>query len=527
MSAGAPNRYRLRLLLAIAVLTGAFAFPLQTLEPANASVPHADGGNGTTGCPASNPANELLLAAGTPQTAQLETAFASTLSVTFANTNGCPATTVAGTPITFTAPANGASGSFAASATNTLTVGADSSGNATAGTFTANRTPGTYTVTAASAYGSVSFLLTNTAAGIPATLTPVSPARQQARAGSQYRHPLSVRVIDSGGQPVANTTVTFTLADIGASVGASGSGDGSSTGGGGGGAGGAGATFAGGSSTVTAQTGSDGVATSPIFTANQSAGSFAAFASVTELRAPVSFELLNLPARGELLTRVGGWQRSARIGRPYGQRLRVRLREANGRPAIGATVTFTLATTSGGAVSAGTASGGTAAGASFRNGTDTATVTTGKTGIAVSPGLIANTAAGSFTAVASSTATTGVARFVLRNRAGRPETVTPGVGAAQSAVAGTRFEVPLAVTVTDGYGNAVAGVLVRFTAPATGPGGSFAGRHRPRTITVETDADGIAVAQPFIANNLVGGYVVTARVPNGRPTAFALVNQAP
>ena len=88
-----------------------------------------------------------------------------------ANTNGCPVTSVVGTPITFTAPSSGASGSFATSGSNTVTVGADISGNASAPTFTANDTAGSYTVTATSDYGSVSFSLTNSAAGIPATIT--------------------------------------------------------------------------------------------------------------------------------------------------------------------------------------------------------------------------------------------------------------------------------------------------------------------------------------------------------------------
>ena len=60
-------------------------------------------------CPSSNPPNELVLVGGTPQTAQLDTAFANPLQVALANTNGCPVTTaVTGTPVTFTAPASGA-----------------------------------------------------------------------------------------------------------------------------------------------------------------------------------------------------------------------------------------------------------------------------------------------------------------------------------------------------------------------------------------------------------------------------------
>src|SRR5579871_3947878 len=129
-------------------------------------------------CPTPNPPDELTLGGGTPQTAQLDTPFSNPLQVVLANSNGCPVTSVVGTPVTFTAPASGASGSFATSGSNAVTVGADGSGNASAPSITANETAGSYTVIATSAYGSVSFSLTNSAAGIPATITPLSNALQ-------------------------------------------------------------------------------------------------------------------------------------------------------------------------------------------------------------------------------------------------------------------------------------------------------------------------------------------------------------
>jgi len=129
--------------------------------------------------------------------------------VALANSNGCPVTSVVGTPVTFTAPSSGAGGSFATSGANAVTVGADLSGNASAPTFTANDVAGSYTVTATSADGSVSFSMTNSAAGIPATVTPLSPVNQSATVQSHYAHPLSVRVLDANGNPVSGATVTF------------------------------------------------------------------------------------------------------------------------------------------------------------------------------------------------------------------------------------------------------------------------------------------------------------------------------
>jgi protocatechuate 3,4-dioxygenase beta subunit len=467
----------------------------------------ADTPGGNSSCPASNPPNELTLAGGSPQTAQLNTPFGG-LQVALANTDGCPVTSVAGTPVTFTAPVSGASGSFAASGSNSLTVGADASGNVSAAMFTANGVAGSYTVAASSAYGSVSFSLTNTAAGIPAAVTPLAPTSETATVDSAYSQPLSVRVLDANGNPVSGASVTFSL--------------GAAAAGGGGGAGGssAAASFADGSSQATAMTGSDGVATSPHFSANATAGSFTATATVAHAAEPASFELMNLPGKGERLTTVGKSKRSATVDHHYGQRLRVLVRDASGSPVVGASVTFTLG-------AAGAGGGGSGAGASFSDGAATATATTGVHGIATSPQVTASSVAGTFTATATATTTTSTARFTLTNVAGKPATIIAGVGAAESAQAGARFAIPLAVTVSDAHGNKVAGALVTFTAPTSGPSGSFATAAHPRSVTVRTDSSGIAVAPPFTANAQPGGYAVIARVRHGPRTAFALVNEAP
>src|SRR6202044_3925076 len=97
------------------------------------------GSAGEASCPSPNPPNELTLAAGAPQTSTLGSAFATNLQVAFANRNGCPlTTTAAGIAVTFSAPATGAGGLFSASDSNTVTVGSDISGMASAPTFTAN-----------------------------------------------------------------------------------------------------------------------------------------------------------------------------------------------------------------------------------------------------------------------------------------------------------------------------------------------------------------------------------------------------
>ncbi|MCW3020605.1 MAG: repeat protein [Solirubrobacterales bacterium] len=184
-----------------------------------------------------------------------------------------------------------------------------------------------------------------------------------------------------------------------------------------------------------------------------------------------------------------------------------------------------------------------------------AAATTGATGVASSPLLTANSAAGSFTATAavsgkeptggsggegsgaSGSGAATPATFSLSNLAGRPAKLTTGVGSAQSTPAGTPFPIRLAVTATDAQKNVVPGALITFSAPTRGASGRFAAHardphhrrarvsHRDR-VKVKTNACGIAVAPTFTANDTQGGYIVRATVKRARPAAFALVNVA-
>src|SRR5258708_4955118 len=81
----------------------------------------------------------LAATAGTPQSATLLTNFATALKATLTE-SGIPSS---GTTVTFTAPGAGASGLFGAS--TTASVATDVNGVATAPTFTANATAGSYT----------------------------------------------------------------------------------------------------------------------------------------------------------------------------------------------------------------------------------------------------------------------------------------------------------------------------------------------------------------------------------------------
>ncbi|HVQ40051.1 MAG TPA: choice-of-anchor Q domain-containing protein, partial [Pyrinomonadaceae bacterium] len=104
------------------------------------------------------PAN-ITATAGTPQSATINTAFATALQATVTDGSGTP---VSGVNVTFTAPPSGASGTFA-NGTATTTATTNASGVATATTFTANGTVGgPYVVMASAGALATSFSPTNT-----------------------------------------------------------------------------------------------------------------------------------------------------------------------------------------------------------------------------------------------------------------------------------------------------------------------------------------------------------------------------
>ncbi len=311
--------------------------------PAFATAAPASPGETGSSCPPSNPPNQLTLVAGTPQTTTLGQAFATGLQVALTNSDGCAVTGAAGIPVAFSAPAAGASGRFSASNTNTVTVGADGAGSVIAPTFTANATAGSYTVTASSAYGSVSFALTNTAAGLPARIVAIPLTHRSARVGGRFPQPLQVRVLDAGGDPVAGATVAFALES--ATVAACG------------GSAAAGASFLGGGTEATATTDASGLATSPPFAAGAAAGAFTATASVSSApgagggaegagRAaappvvPVAFSLVDLAGRPAKVAPGVGSTQSAVAGSAFPIRLAVTVTDAAKNPVRGALVTF-------------------------------------------------------------------------------------------------------------------------------------------------------------------------------------------
>ncbi|MEZ5402007.1 MAG: hypothetical protein R2729_20205 [Bryobacteraceae bacterium] len=111
----------------------------------------------------------IVVSSGTPQTAPVNSQFASALTVVVRDGASNP---IVGAVVTFTAPAAGASGTFPGTGTVATAV-TNNAGFATSPLFTANGTAGTYNVvaTTASAANSANFSLTNTA-GCSYSVTP-------------------------------------------------------------------------------------------------------------------------------------------------------------------------------------------------------------------------------------------------------------------------------------------------------------------------------------------------------------------
>jgi hypothetical protein len=83
--------------------------------------------------------------------------------------------------------------------------------------------------------------------------------------------------------------------------------------------------------------------------------------------------------------------------------------------------------------------------------------------------------------------------------------------------------VPLQVQVMDAVGAPVAGVHVTFTAPSSGPSGSFNGS---LTKTNQTDDNGIAAPKGYRANSISGSYTMQVSSPGLPPLTISLNNSS-
>ncbi|HTM51704.1 MAG TPA: Ig-like domain-containing protein, partial [Bryobacteraceae bacterium] len=418
----------------------------------------------TVGVPAS-----ITTTAGSPQSATVNTAFATALKATVRDASGNPVPNVS---VTFTAPASGASGAFGGSATVTT----DSGGVATAPTFTANSVAGTYNVNASTAgvASPAAFALTNTP-GPPAAILTTAGSPQTTTVNTAFPTALKATVRDANSNPVPGVSVTFAAPASGAS-----------------------GTF-GGSPTVT--TDSSGVATAPTFTANGTAGSYTVTATTQGVAGAAAFNLTNGAGAPASITSTTGTPQSATINTAFPTIMTATVRDANSNLVPGVSVVFTAP----GAGASGTFGG-------------SATVTTNASGVATAPAFTANSIAGSYAVAATTAGVAAPALFNLTNNPGAPFSITATGGSGQSTVVSSPFQSPLQATVRDVGNNPVPNASVTFAAPTSGASASVAA-------TVSTNASGVATSPIPVANDIEGSYNATATVTGvATPAQFSLVN---
>ncbi len=321
----------------------------------------------------------------------------------------------------------------------------------------------------------------------PATASSMSVSggmQQNAVINKAYGQALQAAVLNSTGKPLSGVTVIFTAPSFGP-----------------------GGTFAG-KTTVTAVTAANGIATAPAFTANTLTGNFSVLATITNGPSAI-FSLANVataPAKAVVLT---GATQATTVGQGFGTALQILVTDASNHPVSGAWITFRTPTSG----ASGTFNGSTV-------------VQTNASGIATAPALTANTVAGSYNATAAVSGLTSNVSFALTNQAGAPAHVTTSAGTGQSVARGSNFSTPLAVLVTDAFGNPLSGVTVTFTvqtAAGTGAGGTFVGTKT--TVTALTSSQGLAVAPVLKANSNRGVFSVNASVADLLSIAvFTLTN---
>ncbi len=190
----------------------------------------------------------------------------------------------------------------------------------------------------------------------------------------------SVILKDQLGNLLVNFPVTFTAPQDGAS-----------------------GTFAGTANNQTvAMTNSQGVATAPIFTANDQPGQFVVTASITGTSAAAQFHLENYIQIINKFSLVAGNNQYASHSYSFSTRLQTYVEDTYGRPVDGASVTFT-------APSSG------ASGTFKTNHNSEILVTTDNTGMAIAPEFIANSNQGTYTVHAAVEGFSQIIDFTLTN----------------------------------------------------------------------------------------------------------------
>lgn len=357
--------------------------------------------------------------------------------------------------------------------------------------------PGTSTVNVTVQDSSNPKLTGNATFQLQITSTPASigvqgGSGQSTQVKTAFANTLQAIVRDSNNNPLSGVTVTFTAPAANGS---------NATG-----------TFAGGLSTVTAVTNAAGIATSPVFTANNKTGTYNVSASVNNGALTTNFSLTNTAGPAASIAVQSGSGQSALINQAFANLLVAIVKDADDNPVPNVSVTYTPPAN--GANPSGTFAGGVN------------TATTNASGLATSAVFTANgNAGGPYNVVASVTNNPGLTtNFALTNTQNPPASIAVQSGSGQSAKINTAYTNTLQAIVRDSNNNPVSGVTVTFTPPASN-GSNATGTFAGGVNTAVTNASGIATSVVFTANNKVGTYNVAASVSGvAAPANFSLTN---
>lgn len=426
------------------------------------------------------PPATIVATTGTPQSALVNTTFATRFEATVRDAQG---NLIPGRTVTFTAPTTGARGTFQGGFSS-INVVTDSVGVARATPFTANTIAGSYAVTAtvAGVATPATFSLTNTP-GPPRQIAATAGTPQSTQIATAFPVNFRATVRDTFGNPLSNVLVRFTRPSSGPS-----------------------GTFF--NNIDSAFTDTGGVATAVVFVANFIAGSYNVTASAQGVPTPAVFSLTNLPGPPATITAIAGTPQSTRVGTAFAQQFRAFVKDGANNAVPNVLVRFRKPATG---------PSGT-----FAGGIDT--VRTDATGVATAPVFTANLIAGSYTDTALVDGVSTPALFQLTNLPGAPGSITIVAGNNQSTTVNTNFSTAFSVVVRDSAGNAIPDTTVTFTAPSTGASGKFGAS---RTALVRTNSTGVATAPTFTADTLAGSYQVSASAPGvATPALFNLTNVA-
>ncbi|HVC87411.1 MAG TPA: Ig-like domain-containing protein [Gaiellaceae bacterium] len=401
----------------------------------------------------------LNAVAGDGQSATVNTNVATAPSVVIVDQYGNP---VAGAPVTF---ALGSGGGFATGLSQTT----DASGTASVGSWKLGTAAGANTLTATS--GSLTgspITFTATATADTATTLAVSTGdSQSATVGAAVATAPAALVTDQYGNGVAGVAVTFAVA----------------TGGG---------SLTGGSATTNAS----GIATVGSWTLGTTAGANTLTAASGSLAgSPITFTATGTAGSATAIARSAGDGQTATVGGNVATAPSALVTDTYGNPVSGVSVTFAVAT-GGGSLTGGSA-------------------TTNASGVATVGSWTLGTTAGANTLTAASGSLAGSPiTFTATGTAGSAATIARSAGDGQTAAAANNVATAPSVSVTDSFGNPVAGSSVTF-AVASG-GGSVTGGN------ATTNASGIAAVGSWALGPLVGSNTLTATAGSltGSPVTF-------